>query len=103
MKLLDPIYLQLLGHGLLILRNAAYAKDIEWCEREADHLHNIPSLIGDDNVHRHTYYVHQEARSYAKWVDNANRPDLLGWVQLLYMPLWTKMIAILEDTAPAPR
>jgi hypothetical protein len=42
----DAIYLQILRHGLLRIRDSAALGHLEYCAVESEHLHNIPSPIG---------------------------------------------------------
>jgi hypothetical protein len=56
----DSVYLHILHFGLLRLRDAAGAGYAEYCRVEADHLHNLPSLIGEQSESRHDYYYHAE-------------------------------------------
>lgn len=64
MRSRDEVYCDILRFGLLHLRTAAGVGDSRTCEIEADHLHNIPSLIGEDNEHRHLYYYDGERTLY---------------------------------------
>ncbi len=50
-------YLDLLHRGLVSVRIFAHADRVELCRIEADHLHNIPTLLHEDNEHRHRYYI----------------------------------------------
>lgn len=60
----DDVYRDILAYGLLHIRDAAYARDSHVCEIEADHLHNIPSLIGEANELRHLCYYENERTLY---------------------------------------
>jgi hypothetical protein len=53
----EQAYLDLLHSGPVLLRNLARAGQGELCRIEADHLHNIPTLLGEDNEHRHVYSI----------------------------------------------
>jgi hypothetical protein len=53
----DRAYLDILRHGLVLLRNFACGGRLEFCPVEAEHLHEIPTLIGEANEHRHAYYL----------------------------------------------
>ena len=53
-------YLEILTWGLLAVRDQAHAGRIHLCEIEADHIHNIPSLIGEPNEQRHLFYIVKE-------------------------------------------
>ena len=53
-------YRNLLSYGLIQLRDAAHEKRIEVCQIQAEHLHNIPSLLEEKNIERHLYYFEKE-------------------------------------------
>ncbi len=55
-------YAEILSVGLLSIR--AFSGRSELCFIEADHLHNIPSLIFETNEDRHRYYILQERSAY---------------------------------------
>jgi hypothetical protein len=54
----------LLEWGLLIIREQARAGRMDICEIEADHIHNLPSLIGDPNEQRHKFFIGKERGLY---------------------------------------
>jgi hypothetical protein len=53
----DRAYLEILHFGLVLLRNFACGGRLEFTPIEAEHLHEIPTLIGEANEQRHTYYL----------------------------------------------
>jgi hypothetical protein len=57
-------YATLLHHGLIAIRSFAWDGRVKLCEIEADHLHNIPSLLEESNEARHRYYLEAERTSY---------------------------------------
>ncbi len=65
----DQIYIRILEHGLLRLRDASLLRMVEYCAIEAEHLHNLPSLIGEANERRHEYYFEKERPCYLERVD----------------------------------
>ena len=75
----DRLYCQILHFGLLSLREAARISLLDstqfqyaqYCALEADHLHNIPSLIGDTNESRHDYYFDMERTLYLEGLDRS--------------------------------
>lgn len=67
----DLAYLEILAFGLSRLRDAALAGQIDYCAVESEHLHNIPSLIGEQNEERHRYYLRQERLLYLDRVDKS--------------------------------
>lgn len=56
-------YMEILKWGLIAIRDSAYNGKARLCEIEAEHLHNIPTLIWETNEKRHLCYLQQE-RSY---------------------------------------
>lgn len=75
-------YQGILGYGLLAIRAAAYQQRPELCEIEAEHLHNIPSLLDEINERRHIYYIMAERPCYLERVrEHADRNYLSGTVE----------------------
>jgi hypothetical protein len=100
MNKIDQIYLTILKIGLVSLREASAAGDSRRCEYEAEHLHNIPALVGDDNPERHLYYFNHErnrfveaARAHARSTDNQSLLVNLS----LYIPHWDELIKEIGD------
>jgi len=69
------IYAQILKWGLLQIRNDADAGKTELCSIEANHLHNMPSLIDEDNEQRHKYYFESERTLYLEHLKSQNGID----------------------------
>jgi hypothetical protein len=65
----DQIYIQILRFGLLAIRDQASSGNAQYCEIEAEHLHNLPSLIGEPNERRYDYYLDVEKPSYLERVE----------------------------------
>jgi hypothetical protein len=95
---LDEICRTLLHFGLLSLRDAAYAGDIDRCKAETEHLHNLPSLIGETNLRRHLYYLQCERGEYLRWL--RGRVVLRESVDALLGPLWDQMAGVLLEAFP---
>jgi hypothetical protein len=100
MNTIDQIYLTILKIGLVSIREAGAAGDSKRCEYEAEHLHNIPSLIGETNGDRHLYYFNQErnrfveaVRAHAKSTKDQNLLVNLS----LYVPHWDRLINEIGD------
>lgn len=91
----DAIYIQILHHGLLRLRDAAATGHTHHCSVEAEHLHNIPSLVGETNEHRHACYLGQERCHYLEHIDRS-LPGL-EFTLSRYAELWERL-AKLHDT-----
>jgi hypothetical protein len=88
---LDQLYLQLLHHGLYMLRQALNEQNRDWMDAEIEMLHNIPSLIGETNMKRHEYYWRQERVHYLSVINRIDSQLAKSRVQALYEPLWRDM------------
>ena len=98
MEELDPYYLELLRRGLIVLRNAIYAKDHDWAKLEVEALHNLPGLIGWKNLEQHRWYWFVERELYLERVvtlkhdESILEPDeAVSDMQAYYMPIWEEM------------
>ncbi len=85
----DRIYIEILGFALPQIRNAAQAGLVEYCAVEADHIHNLPSLIGESNELRHAYYLDAEREWYLERVDRT-LPHV-QWLLRRYAELWSEL------------
>ena len=91
----DEVYRDILHFGLLHIRNAGYAGDARTCEIEADHLHNIPSLMGEENELRHQYYFEAERTLYLERITAQDSPVAMSrkWTLARYHDLWAELAA----------
>jgi hypothetical protein len=85
----DSIYVQILQHGLLRIRDSAALGHLQYCAVESEHLHNVPSLIGETNEERHLYYFAQERTHYLEYVDRTI-PGL-DFTLRRYEELWLRL------------
>ena len=85
----DQIYIQILRFGLQRLRDSSELGLISYCAVESEHLHNIPSLIGEANELRHEYYFQKERALYLRRVDR-NTPGL-DFTLNRYSELWSML------------
>jgi hypothetical protein len=81
-------YLDLLHRGLVLLRNSAHADRVELCRIEADHLHNIPTLLHEDNEHRHEYYIRGERGLYLQRLRELGAAEYVEQVAIWYSEPW---------------
>jgi len=92
----NELYLHILEFGLLNIRAAAFFENTRLCEIEADHLHNIPSLIDEGSEFRHEYYFDKERALYLERLKTLKGPDkpksdMHRFVLGRYMDLWTEL------------
>lgn len=88
----DQIYLAILRWGLLCTRAAAASGKVAHCVVEADHLHNLPTLIGEANELRHHYYFGKERPLYLERVDRSV-PNI-DFTLSRYEELWRKLASL---------
>jgi hypothetical protein len=86
----DRIYVQILHFGLLALRNGSSNGNLRYCQIEAEHLHNVPSLIGEPNDRRHDYYLDVEKPSYLEQVEGLSVPAM-EFTLSRYAELWPQL------------
>ena len=98
-KQLDDLYRRLLGFGLLNVRQAIQTKDYAWAEAEAEFLHNIPSLIGETNPHRHRFFWDKERPAYLDWVSQHPSSEAGSKVKIFYKTVFVEMEPIQAEMA----
>jgi hypothetical protein len=84
----DEAYLGLLHRGLVLLRNYAGAGRVELCRIEADHLHNVPTLLFEDDEQRHVYYLTQERGLYLDRLRALGAAEYLEEAAIWYAEPW---------------
>ena len=94
---LDTLYAQLLSLGFVVLKQAVHSGKRDWVEAELEMLHNVPSLLGEDNVERHRYYWFIERQQYADWVSAAGRDEAKSRMLTYYEPIWREMEPLIAD------
>jgi hypothetical protein len=103
---LDRLYLELLYHGLVSLRNASHQGDLELCKAESEYLHEVPSLIGETNRHRHLYQAGAARQAFLHWVESSGRQDVRDFLRVWLEPLWEqidRLLGIEPAGTPNPR
>ena len=84
----EQAYLDLLHQGLVILRNSAQVGNTQILRIEADHLHNIPTLIHETNERRHEYYICAERRLYIQRLCELEATEYMEQAILWYACAW---------------
>ena len=80
---ITEILAAILETGLLHIRSLAWSAKAVDCAIEADHIHNLPTLISDYSVEKLRYYWCVERLSY---IDQIASDQLAGW-----NPLWERL------------
>jgi hypothetical protein len=97
----DNIYLKIMDVALSQIRN--FCVDGAWqCARiESEHIHNLPSLIGEYNTLRHFYYLNNERERYLASISNLpdTEPGKIEITKLvkIYIPLWMALQEVFSD------
>src|SRR4051794_849204 len=84
----DRAYLELLQHGLVLLRNYAQAGRVDLCRVEAEHLHELPTLVGEVSELRHEYYLRGTRGLYLQQLRELGATDSLEQVSIWYTSAW---------------
>jgi hypothetical protein len=85
----DSVYVHILHFGLVRLRDAAEAGNALYSAVEADHLHNVPSLIGERNELRHDLYFDEDRPHYLNRVDHS--VPGIEFTLARYAELWQRL------------
>jgi hypothetical protein len=94
-------YLELLGWGLLAIRDDARGGRIALCKIEADHLHNIPTLLEEPNERRHLFYILQERGRYLERLKELGASEYLERRVNRYSESWLVLASIAGVELPA--
>jgi hypothetical protein len=88
---LEVLYAQMLTVGFVVMRQAVESANRDWIDAELELLHNVPSLMGERNVHRHRYFWLQERPHYIEWVSAPGREPAKSRMLTYYKPIWDEM------------
>ena len=91
----NDAYKDILQYGLMAIRDSARRNNIRLAELEADHIHNLPSLIDEPNEARHHSYLFQERPYYLDRLKDQVDVDCLRFTHARYREAW----AVLESIA----
>jgi hypothetical protein len=97
MTKLEALYAEMLGVGFLVLRQAVESGSRDWINAEFELLHNVPTLIGEENKERHRYFWSKERARYIDWVSGSGRDEARSRMLTYYDPIWREMEPLLEQ------
>jgi hypothetical protein len=78
----------LLHCGLVMLRNIAPSGQSDLCRIEAEHLHEIPTLVGEPNERRHEYYLRGTRGLYIQSLRELGADEYLANANIWYSEPW---------------
>jgi hypothetical protein len=90
----DKAYLNLLHCGLVMLRNIAHSGQIDLCRIEAEHLHEIPTLVGEPNERRHEYYLRGTRELYLQSLRELGAEEYLENANIWYSEPWQVLASV---------
>ncbi len=85
------ILCEILEQAILRIRAAGWEKNLSRCAIEADHVHNLPSLLIHYSPDRLKYYWEAERSSFLK---QSSPDEALG-----YIPLWNRLAEFVEPAS----
>jgi hypothetical protein len=88
---MNKIYLKILRVGMTHLRDLCNQGLIEEAKIEAEHLHNIPSLINETNIVIHEYYYREERSRYLLSVANCANRNVFDLIIPFYHEQWKNL------------
>jgi hypothetical protein len=104
MQARQQAYAEILRWGLLAIREAAYAGKTKLCEIEADHIHNLPSLLDEPNEARHHCYVVQERAYYLDRLGQVGDAEYAANRKRYYEQPWKVLTALaIDELKPVSR
>jgi len=90
----DKAYLTLLHCGLVTLRNIAHSGEIDFCRIEAEHLHEIPTLVGEPNERRHEYYLRGTRGLYLQSLRELGAGEYMENANIWYSEPWRVLASV---------
>jgi hypothetical protein len=97
MQARQQAYAEILGWGLLAIREAARAGKTKVCEIEADHIHNLPSLLHEANEARHHCYIVPERKYYIARLEEHGDAEYAEQQLRQYKDPWKVLMTLALD------
>jgi hypothetical protein len=93
---ISEVILEIILTGILRIRAAGWDNQPELCAQEADHIHNLPTLVQDFRPELLDYYWNVERSAY---IAGSSSTSLKVWE-----PLWERLMPFvrkLDEPAPS--
>src|SRR5687768_10213212 len=97
MQARQQAYEEILGWGLLAIREAARAGKAKVCENGADPIHNLPSLLLEANEARHHCYIVPERKYYIASLDEHGDAEYAEQQLRQYKDPWKVLMTLALD------
>jgi hypothetical protein len=93
----DRIYLKLLLIGSIRIRNLCDLGLYDEVRAEAEHLHHLPTLIGDPVCHSHYFYLRTHRHRFLEAMKSKGTMESLRQVGTTYEGLWKQLEAAVRE------
>ena len=103
MQTRQQAYEEILSLGLLAIRESACGGNVKLCEIEAEHIHNLPSLLHEPNEARHHYYIDSERSWYLRKLKEHANADYAAQRLRLYSDPWKILATLAADEKGTPK
>ncbi len=84
------VILEILELGILRIRSAGWAGNSRQCAAEADHIHNLPSLLIDYTPEKLRYYFEAERTSFIVQCAHSSEAEV-------FQSHWDRLAELLEQ------
>ncbi len=88
---LDFLFARFLSVGFVVMRQAFESSSREWMDDELELLHNVPSLMGENNAKRIEYFWFKERAHYIQRISMPGRELANSRMMTYYKPIWDEM------------
>lgn len=93
MSKIDSIYLKLIMIAGVRIRNLCDLRLYDEVRIEAEHLHEIPSLISDPVCYGHFFYLRVHRKRFVDAMKTTATSESLAQIAETYESLWTQLEA----------
>jgi hypothetical protein len=97
MNELDRVYGSLLQAGFLVLRQAIDSGNEDWVRAEVEFLHNVPSLLDEENAERHRYFWNWERTYYLDWLKSHGNEEAQSRMRTYYEPIFEELQPLIAE------
>ena len=99
----EDAYQRILTIGLIAIRDhVTFAGVPRLTQIEAEHLHNIPSLLGEANPYSHEYYYTKERPHYIESIESEMQKTYSDFTIGHYLDPWDALASCLKFDQEIP-
>lgn len=87
----DKHYLKILTNGLISIRDAAYSNNLERCNKEIEHIEDIPNLVNSDNYNDHYNYINNTRFKYLNSIKESGDKKIIENADIFFAKYWKEL------------